>query len=445
MRRVLIVSPHFPPTNAADMHRVRISLPFYQDFGWDPEVLAVDAAYVEGTREPALLETVPEGVPMHRVRALPARLARKVGFSALGLRAFPFLYRQGLRVIRLRKPDLIFFSTTMFPVMPLGRLWKRRFGVPFVLDMQDPWVTDYYDRNPGAPRLPKHRLAQRMHKMLEHWTMRDVDGLLAVSETYHHALRERYPWIPESACHTLPFGAPASDFEIAGRADSSTKLFNAGDGLWHGVYAGRLGADMRLVCHAICKALVAGLQENPSLFGRVRLHFVGTDYAVGAAAKATIQPIADSMGLGEVISEQPGRLPYMEVLRLLKAADFLLVPGSDDPAYTASKLYPYILARKPLLAVFHQASSVVQVVRSTAAGDVVTFDSADTHCEIAARLLPVWKALLTWLPFRPPTNWRAFEPYTAREMTRQQCEFFDRVLQRRIHNHRSNGVLRETA
>lgn len=427
MRRVLIVSPHFPPTNAADMHRVRISLPFYREFGWEPEVLAVDAAYVEGTPEPGLLETVPEGVPVHRVKALPARLARKVGFSALGLRAFPFLYREGVRVIRRNRPDVVFFSTTMFPLMPLGRLWKRRFGVPFVLDMQDPWVSDYYDRNPGAPRLPKHHLAQRMHKMLEPWTMRDVDGLIAVSENYHCVLRERYPWIRESACRTLPFGAPAHDFAIAARADLPTTLFDPADGLWHGVYAGRLGADMRLACQAICEALAAGLQEDPAFFRRVRLHFVGTDYAIGASAKATIRPIADSMGLGEMISEEPQRLPYLDVLRLLKAADFLLVPGSDDPAYTASKLYPYILARKPLLAVFHQASSVVHIVRSTAAGEVVPFDSADTSSDIACRLLPVWKTLLARLPFEPPTDWEAFEPYTAREMTRRQCELFDCV------------------
>lgn len=413
--------------NAADMHRVRISLPFYREFGWEPEVLAVDPTHVEGAREAALLETVPDSVPVHRVGAFPVRWSRRVCFSALGLRAFPFLYREGARLIRRAKPDLVFFSTTSFTVMPLGRLWKGRFGVPFVLDMQDPWVNDYYERNPSAQRLPKHRAAQRMHKMLEPWTMRDVGGLIAVSENYHRTLRERYPWIPEDVCRTLPFGAAADDFAIAAREDSHATLFDPSDGLLHGVYAGRLGVDMRLSCEAICTALAAGLGEDPGLFRRIRLHFVGTDYAIGAAAKATMQPIADSMGLGEMISEEPGRLPYLEVLRLLKAADFLLVPGSDDPGYTASKVYPYILAKKPLLAVFHNASSVVQIVRSTAAGEVVPFDSADTSGGIATRLLPVWKALLARLPFKPPTDWEAFKPYTAREMTRCQCELFDYV------------------
>ena len=36
MRRVLIVSPSFPPISAADLHRVRMSLPYYREFGWEP-------------------------------------------------------------------------------------------------------------------------------------------------------------------------------------------------------------------------------------------------------------------------------------------------------------------------------------------------------------------------------------------------------------------------
>jgi hypothetical protein len=425
-RRVLIVSPHFPPTNAADMHRVRLSLPFYLQFGWEPTVLAVDSECVEATREPELLQTVPDDVPVHRVRAIPARWTRRVGFSALALRAAPHMYREGIRLLKRQRADLLFFSTTMFPAMALGRLWKQRFGTPLVLDMQDPWVSDYPQS--GDQRPHKHRWARRMHQTLEPWTMRAVDGLIAVSENYHRVLRERYPWIPEWACLTLPFAASSVDFEVSVRSAAPNRQFDATDGFCHGVYAGRLGPDMRLVCRAICDALAAGLRENPELFRRVRLHFVGTDYAVKGAGKPTILPIAQSMGLADFISEQPERLPYLEVLRLLKAADFLVVPGSDDPAYTASKLYPYILARRPLLAVFHKSSSVVEIVRTTQAGDVVTFESADSGDEVARRLLPAWRSLLARLPFEPPTDLEAFEPYTAREMTRRQCELFDRIV-----------------
>src|SRR5829696_8891477 len=90
-RRVLIVSPHFPPVNAPDMQRVRMSLPFYAEFGWEPTVLAVAPTSTERT-EPLLTETFPAGIPVERVRALPADLTRMVGVGNLALRSLPFLY-----------------------------------------------------------------------------------------------------------------------------------------------------------------------------------------------------------------------------------------------------------------------------------------------------------------------------------------------------------------
>ena len=57
--------------------------------------------------------------------------------------------------------------------------------------------------------------------------------------------------------------------------------------------------------------------------------------------------------------------------------------GSDDPGYTASKIYPYILAEKPLLAIFHEESSVVRILQETNAGTVVTFKTGESVEEVA--------------------------------------------------------------
>ncbi|NJM63821.1 MAG: hypothetical protein HC849_32625, partial [Oscillatoriales cyanobacterium RU_3_3] len=43
---------------------------------------------------------------------------------------------------------LVFFSTTIFPVMLLGKRWWQKFGVPYVLDFQDPWRSDYHRNHP---------------------------------------------------------------------------------------------------------------------------------------------------------------------------------------------------------------------------------------------------------------------------------------------------------
>jgi Glycosyl transferase 4-like domain len=430
MRRLLIVSPNFPPANAPDMQRVRMSLPYFAEFGWEPRVLAVDPAYVERLRDPLLLETIPPTIPIRRTKALKVGWTQKLGVSALGLRAWPFLYRAGARLIAEDRPDLIYFSTTMFPVLALGRLWKRRFGVPFVVDMQDPWVGDYYDKRPVGERPPKFALAQRMHRILEPFTMRAVGGIVAVTDSYHETLRRRYPWISADVCRTIPFGASEKDFEVAAKMEWRNLFFVPNDGLLHAVCGGSLGRTKITTCRAICLAFRQGLDKQPELFSKLRLHFIGTDYAPSAQARATIRPLAAEHGLEKVIFESTDRVPYLATLRLYRDADFLLVLGSDDPSYTASKIYPYILAQKPLLCVFHEESSVVSVLKRTRAGQVVSFSKDDDAAAITEKLFPAMKEFLDALPFTPATDWKEFEPYRAREMTRRQCELFDHVLNR---------------
>ena len=66
MKRVLVVSPHFPPMNAPDMQRVRMSLPHFEEFGWRPYVLAAEATGSD-VLEPLLLRTLPPDVRVERV------------------------------------------------------------------------------------------------------------------------------------------------------------------------------------------------------------------------------------------------------------------------------------------------------------------------------------------------------------------------------------------
>ncbi|MDE3084896.1 MAG: hypothetical protein KGJ37_06745, partial [Verrucomicrobiota bacterium] len=150
LRRLLIISPHFPPINAPDAQRARIGLPYFRDFGWEPTVLAVAPQYVAGLREPRLLSALPSDVPIYRCGALPLRFGRTFGLGSLGPRAWFSMRAAGMRLLRREKFDLIFFSTTQFLICTLGTRWKNRFHVPFIIDLQDPWRTDYYER-PGAP------------------------------------------------------------------------------------------------------------------------------------------------------------------------------------------------------------------------------------------------------------------------------------------------------
>jgi hypothetical protein len=428
VKNLLVVSPHFPPTSAADMHRVRHSLPYFEEFGWRPTVLAVKPDFVEACEEPLLLKTVCSDAHVRRVKALPAAVTRKVGLGDVGLRSVPFLYCAGAQLIRKNRFSLAYFSTTAFTAIPLGRIWKEQFDLPFVVDMQDPWLSDYYEDKQCDARPRKYWFSQRLHRALEPWTMKAVDGLVSVSPDYLTTLRERYPWLVDKPQTVLPFGASDRDFDVVRCHPQPNNFFRKTPAHIHGVYVGRGGKDMTFALQIIFQALKLGIQTGPEIFRRVRLHFVGTDYAVGMRARHTIAPVADSLGVSSLVEEVPERVPYFEALQLLRDADFLIVPGSDDAQYTASKIYPYILARKPLLAVFNRRSTVCQVLEQTRAGMLLQFDCGRSPSEYTSLFFRLWAELLQQLPFDPHVDWNAFEPYTARELTKAQCGLFNRVV-----------------
>jgi len=407
------------------MHRVRVSLPYFQEFDWKATVLTVAPDFVEGPQEPRFAEYIPAGTAVTRTSALPVRWTRKVGLGNLGLRAFPFLWPAGNRMLARGSFDLVYFSTTVFTAIPLGRLWKRRFGVPLVVDMQDPWVNNYYDRHPQVQKPPKHRISSRLHRILEPWSMPSVDGLIAVSGAYIDCLADRYPSLRGNPSMVLPFGAAPKDFDAVRHNPQPNRFFDPKDGKIHAVYVGRGGEDMWTALRLVFSALKTGLIESPELFRKLRLHFIGTDYAPAGRTRKTVEPLAESLGVGEYVREHPQRVPYFEALGVLRDAHMLLLPGSNDPRYTPSKLYPYILAGRPLLAVLHENSGACDVVRETNAGQVATFGHVrDDSC----KLYGAWREILSHLDLTPPTDWQAFAKYTAREMTKRQCEFFDRVV-----------------
>ena len=182
-QRVLIVSPHFAPVNTPDHHRVRMSLSYLEEFGWSAHVLAVAPEFVEAERDLDLLKTIPPSTTVTRVPALPVRLTRWFGLGNLGLRAVVSLSRAGGQLLRREHFDLVYFSTTVFLVLALGPHWKRRLGIPYVLDMQDPWLNDYYQRSgmpPPGGRI-KYGFAQWQARCLEPSTMRQAAHILSVS------------------------------------------------------------------------------------------------------------------------------------------------------------------------------------------------------------------------------------------------------------------------
>lgn len=430
MLHLLLVSPRFPPSSAADSQRLRMLLPHLADHGCTAEVLAVDPRCCVDPLDPWQCEGLPPQVPIHRVQGWSRRWSRLPGLGSVEARCYGALATAGDRLLQTRAFDGVLFSTTAFGCFRLGRRWQRRFGVPFVLDYQDPWVNDYYRQNrsiiPPGGRL-KHAVVDHLSRLQEPRVLQDCAGLIAVSPAYLNTLQQRYPFTADRPSLVLPFPGEPQDFERLASIPPQALPFDPDDGQIHWLSIGRGGADL---APALCGLFLA-LQRHadPRLLARLRLHCLGTSYAAEGTGVSSIRHLAERHGLADLVEERTERLPLSITLASLRAADALLVLGSEDPAYHPSKLLPYLLARRPLLAILHARSGGVSLIQRCGGARLVTFDAATETPLLAAAIDRAW--LQRNRCHRPlPLDHTAIAPHTASSQAAQLISFLDACFER---------------
>lgn len=406
------------------MHRVRTSLPYFTNFGWAPTIVMVDPQHTDLQTDALLSKNIPANVKIHYVGALSKKCTSKIGLGSIAIRSIWYYKQKVNQLLKAEKFDLVYFSTTQFPVLILGPYWKRKFKIPYVVDMQDSWFSTYYEDKPKAEKPAKYWFSHRLDKKLEPIALKQADGLISVSQGYLDTLNERYPRLKTIPQQVITFGAYNEDFEFVKNNSSAFTLpFQKDKNLIHLVYVGRGGQDMKEAVTLLFNGFKKGLANQYSDFSKLRFHFIGTSYAPHGTGIKTIQPLAEEMGISAYVEEQTDRIPFYQGIFTLLNADALLVIGSNDQQYTASKVYPYILAQRPLLAFFHEQSSAAKIIKDCKAGKIIALneDYANEKVKLALSSL-----LLT--PHSLEINWNTFENYSAKNLTKQQCDLFDQVL-----------------
>src|SRR5258705_213570 len=135
----------------------------------------------------------------------------------------------------------------------------------------------------------------------------------------------------------------------------------------------------------------------------------------------------DGKRMAGLIHEIPRRLPFLEALSWLARSQGVLLIGSDEPHYTASKIYPGLMSGRPFLSLFHRESSAHAILTATGGGSAFSFA---TRQELEALELPLMEALRT-LVLKPETlgtvDPAAYAPYEASNVARRFAAIFDRL------------------
>lgn len=421
-RTVVIVSPFFPPSTLAGVHRARHLSKHLPAAGWTPIILCVDENYHDQDLDPALAALVPEDVRIVKTTALPAGFTRALGFGDISLRAWYPLRRALIRLLETQPIGVVLITGSPFYPMLFAPIIKRRCGVPVVLDFQDPWVSAWGTEQSLFSRAG---LSHRLATMLEPYALRAADFIVAVSDTQNREMAARYSWFDVSRTAGIPIGGDPDDFSVLRSALAAGGKTYLEPGFTHLSYIGTFLPRAAPLVRTLFRAFARLRAAEPSLAARVRLNFIGTSNQPKDGQACCVSPLAESEGVADAVQEIPRRLPYMHALGALAQSNGVLLIGSDEPHYTASKIYPALMSDRPFLSVFHRASSAHAILAAAGGGRALAFSAPE---ELAALETPLADGLRT-LAAAPDALGRVdpstYAPYEARAVARRFAAIFD--------------------
>lgn len=380
--KILVVSYFFPPGNAIGAVRVGKMAKCLQASGHEVRVLTAE--------DDTLPQTLPLEVPPEVVSRSAAWNINKLPFTYLRKRHFfeaegsaeisrleswggaiykalvnvpdgqvgwlPFAVRQGRRLIKTWRPDVIYASAKPFTSLIVAALLSKMYRVPWIAEYRDLWTDSPYYDHPSW----RHWLDRRIERAV----VRSASGLVTVSEPLADALRLRFG----KPTTVILNGFDPEDYPSAGPVSGGDR--RALEIVYTGmIYPGR--RDPTPLFRALAKM-------GPSR-EQIRVRFLGR-------ILPEVSLLAKKEGISHLV-EVSKALPYQECLQLQQNADVLLLLLWNDPreegVYTG-KLFEYLAAGRPILVLGLETGVAAMLVRERGAG-VVTNDP-----DLLAKQLQVW-------------------------------------------------------
>ena len=375
MKNVLIIYPHWPPSNLAGVHRARLISNFLPDFGWQPIILTVHEDYYEEKLDYDFLKTVRESTEVIKVAAYKSRKKRIIG--DIGLRAFFQLREKAIQLLSERKIDFIwvpipsYYTTLMLPGL------HKKFQVPYGIDYIDPWVKP---RDVLGAFLSKAYLSNLAARLLEPYAVSKATLITGVSEAYYRPMLDRN-FKNKSIAHLgMPYGFDSKDHQI--KLENVNLPWKEGEEAY--VYAGAFLPKSHLFLKNLF-ACISALKDKGESPMPKKLYFLGTGNYPGKQ----IEEYAKEYHLEEMVIEKKERFPFLHILYFLNQAKGVLVLGSTEKHYTASKIFQSLLSQRPVFAVFHHLSSAVKILEECNATNYLSIYSEKMSYEVLVKSLSI--------------------------------------------------------
>lgn len=415
---VLLVAFHFPPQRGSS--GIQRTLKFAQhlpQLGWKPLVLSAHRRAYRAVSEDQMGD-VPAELVIQRAQAFDS--GRHLAVRGRYLRALALPDRwvswlfgavpAGLGLIRTYRPRVI-WSTYPIPTAHLiACTLKRLTGLPWIADMRDPMTDD---------ETPPDRMVRRAYRWVERLTVRHCDRLVFTTPGAQALYRARYPEVPAHRFRLIENGYDEDDFV---RATANYQP------------AARNGGPLVLLHSGIIYPLERDPTPMLAALGELRREgAIGPD-SLRLVLRASVHEVLlgkliEEHGLQDVVVLEPP-IPYRAALAEMLDADGLLVlQAAHCNAQIPAKLYEYMRARRPILALTDPAGDTAATMRNAGLDTIARLDDKD---DIKLGVMRFIGLLRTGQAPLPPDNASQF--YSRRSRSRQLADLLGEVMQEHTHS-----------
>ena len=328
-------------------------IPQYQIWPWSPSGIRYEYRYVIANRYGRGLRYRLQTVPIS-ILLIPAIFIERIltGLSwhwswtpAAALKAW--------RLSRKKTFEIIYSSGGPVSAHLAGWMTHKLTGIFWIAEIHDPIVGSSTAQGLSLwKRLSRQKYLERL---LEKLVCKDANAIWWFTEAALAAARSRNPQLGEKGFYVLPGAMSPEVLEqhVYG------EYLNIG-------HFGKISATRSL--YEFLQGLSLWLESNPIARKVVRLHIYGSDMdsrAQEAVSTLNLVDVIISHGRLErdPITEESGRT---QVTREMQKCDLLLLLHGNDPScaeYIPSKLYEYLWARRPILALTHQNPQLDELIQ----------------------------------------------------------------------------------
>ena len=249
------------------------------------------------------------------------------------------------KYIKLNTVDAIVSIGPPHSAHLIGLTLSRKFSIPHIPVLIDPWTNIVYYKN-----LKRNIAAVKLDNYLEKSVLKNSEHTIFVTKTTLQDYNTKYPFLSGKS-FVLYWGYDEKAFEsLPVTIDNSEEII---------LHAGNIFDYQNPV--NFWKTLKRQIDKGKQL----KLKFIGT---VGEKIKDEIK----NNGLLPH-TEFQGFLPYLEMLKELMKAKYLLVCASE-PRHVPGKLFEYLRTGKPIIAFGENNAEVKDILQKANAGMIFRYD-----------------------------------------------------------------------